>query len=101
MAYKVVFDDSAIVEYVEIVDYLVATKSSKTAAKNFVDKMQKILSLIEANPENFGLIKFKQFKKLGFHKVNINNYLMLYKVKSNKVYIKHIFHQSQDYANLV
>ena len=101
MAYKVVFDESAIVEYVEIVDYLVATKSSKTAAKNFVAEMQKILDLIAANPDNFGLIKIKQLRKLGFDKVNINNYLMLYKVKSNKINIKHIFHQSQDYANLV
>ena len=101
MTYKVVFEDSAIVEYVEIVDYLIVTKRSKTAAKNFVDEMQRILDLVKANPDNFGLSKYKKIHKLRYHKVNINNYVMLYKVKSNEVLVVHIFHQSQNYAKLV
>ena len=101
MTYKIVVTDTYSLEYEKILKYLISILKEKSAAKNLNDEIDHIVGLISTNPNLFGLSLNKELKKRKYHKVTVENYLILYKIKDNKVFLSHIFHQSQDYANLV
>lgn len=101
MTYKIVVTDTYSLEYEKILKYLTSMLKEKSAAKNLNDEIDNIVGLISTNPNLFGLSLNKELKKRKYHKVTVANYLILYKVIDNKVFLSHIFHQSQDYANLV
>lgn len=101
MIYKIIVTDSYSNEYKKILKYLTIDLKEKNAAKNLNDEVDHIIGLISSNPNLFGLSLNKKLRKRKYHKVTVENYLILYKVIDNKVFLAHIFHQSQDYANLI
>lgn len=101
MTYKIVVTDTYSLEYKKILNYLINVLKEKSAAKNLNDEIDHIVELISTNPNLFGLSLHKELKKRKYHKVTVANYLILYKVQDNKIFLSHIFHQTQDYANLV
>lgn len=101
MTYKIVVTDTYSLEYEKILKYLTSILKEKSAAKNLNDEIDHIVGLISTNPNLFGLSINNELKKRKYHLVTVANYLILYKVQDDKVFISHIFHQTQDYANLV
>ena len=49
----------------------------------------------------FGLSRIPELAAHGFRPVLVNNYVALIVIKEETVYVAHVFHQTQDYANLV
>lgn len=101
MKYKIRVTNTFAAEYKNVIKYFPEILKEKSAAKNLNDEFIRIVNLIESNPNLFALSKEKELKKRHYHKVNVNNYLVLYKVSKQEIFLAHIFHQSQDYAKLV
>ena len=50
---------------------------------------------------DYGISRFPDLALQGYHNVFFDNYVMLYLEEGDVRTIAHIFHQKQDYANLV
>ena len=100
MIYKLVITDTAKKDYRNILNYFDKIIQDRKALDNIVSEFRKIADLVVENLDLFGLSRGDSLNLKNYHKVNINKYLMLYKVDENNIYIIHIFHQLQDYAKL-
>lgn len=101
MAYKVVVLEGAQREIKEIVNYLVNILQSPQAASNFLDEFDHQVDLLKSNPDLFAIPMLPELAAKNYHTSHINNYIMLYSVRNEYVYVAHVFHQTQDYARLV
>ena len=84
MTYNVVILKSARYEYESIVGYLAQILKNPRAAGNFVAEFE-----------------YQELAARNYRSFPVNNYVCLYKLEHETIYIAHIFHQSQDYARLV
>lgn len=101
MAYEVLWTESAERDRNRILEYLLYDLSSPQAAAHFMDELDNVLDLIGTNPYLFALSREPRLQHLGYRVCHVMNYLLLYRVASDNVYIGRIFHQTQDYARLV
>ena len=92
MACEVVVTDEAKEDLEAAVLYL--TEPLLDAFDGFVAK-------VEAFPLMYPTARESRLAHLGYRKAALEGYLALYRVKGEKVYVAHVFHQSQDYARLV
>lgn len=97
--YKVTIQDTAIKEFDNIVEYL-STYSERAAMKFKEDWYACIESLKDGIVEH-GLSRFENLSGAGYHSVLIGDYVLLFFKTEDTKTISHIFHQKQDYANLV
>ena len=93
------FSSSATKEYIEIVDFL--NEFSHSAAEKFNHELFYKIELICLKTVQYALSRMKELADKGYRNVFFHNYVMLYKIKDNTVFIAHIFHQSRDYAALL
>ena len=97
--YNVEILSTALEEFDKIVEYL-SSYDIKTALKFKEDWYTSIDSMKDGVVE-YGLSRFENLAGAGYHSLLFNKYILLYfKTEDTKV-IAHIFHQKQDYANLV
>ena len=101
MAYKRVILSQAQIEYKEIVSYLTTILKSPQAARNFIDEFTRQIDMICENPDLFGLSRIPELAAHGYRPIFVNNYVALIVIKEETVYVAHVFHQTQDYVNLV
>ena len=99
MTYKLKIQQTAESEISIIIEYL--TLRSPKAAKTFYNDLQQCYTTLQDGIVDFGLSRFPKLANLGYHVVLFNNYVMLYLEDDNTRIISHIFHQKQDYANIV
>lgn len=101
MTYKVEILSEAQMEIREIVEYLAKVLKSPQAATGFIDEFQNQVDLIRSDPEIFAVSRVAELAAKGYRVTFINNYVMLYAVRHDTVFIAHIFHQRQDYFRLI
>ena len=101
MPYSVHFTGQALADQAGITEYLVKTLGSPDAARRFLDELESLVSTLECTPEAFATLTEPKLHALGYRKIPFMNYIALFRVESDRVYITHLFHQSQDYARLV
>ena len=99
MAYNVLFLESAVDEFEAIVCYI--SGYSEKGALNFKSDWYKTIENLRDGFINYGLSRFENLAKQGYHAVLFNKYVLLYFEEGNVRTIAHIFAQKQDYANLV
>ena len=100
MAYSVHFTEEALADQTNIVEYLVKSLSSPTAARHFLRELEEIVFELEQTPSAFPYSREPRLKNLDYQKFLFMNHIALFRVDGNDVYVAHIFHQSQDYAKL-
>lgn len=101
MAYSVHFASHALADQAEIAEYLMGSLKNPSAARRFLDELEGVVSTLERTPEAFAILTEPRLGALGYRKIPFMNYVALFRTESNRVYITHLFHQSQDYARLV
>ena len=99
MAYQLNIQPTAQAEADIILEYLMM-KSEKGADKFYKD-LHKTYCTLKEGIVNYGLSRFPDLALQGYHSVLFNNYVMLYLEEEGVRTIVHIFHQKQDYANLI
>lgn len=88
-------------EYEGIVSYLAVVAQSPSAARGFVEELDRQVDLISSHPELHPLSRLRELSAKGYRSFAVGKYLVLYRFTGSKVIVAHIFHQSQDYARLV
>ena len=101
MVYKTEILEGAQRELREIVEYLVEVLKNPQAAETFLCELDHQVALIENDPHVYGVSNLPELAARNYHVAFVKNYVMLYTLRGNTIYIAHIFHQRQDYARLV
>ncbi|MGN0262426.1 MAG: type II toxin-antitoxin system RelE/ParE family toxin [Eggerthellaceae bacterium] len=99
MAYSVRFLPSALREFDSIVGYL--AMFGPGAVDSFLMAWEGMLDGLKDGRVEHRLSRFETLARLGYRTVLVGGYVVLYYRQSGEAVIAHVFHQSQDYANLV
>jgi plasmid stabilization system protein ParE len=101
--FKLVVSEDAHNDIDEIVSYMVNELQSPQAASHFLDDVEQAYIRIADNPYLFALCSDKRLQELGYHKVVIKNYLVLYREdeETNTIYVVRIVYGGCDYAKLL
>lgn len=103
MSYNIVVTDSARRDLSRILDYIVAQLCNRTAAVALLNDIEKCYENLTQYPFMYVLCQNAWLNSLGYHKVVIRHYVMIYKVdeSSNTIYILRYFHGQQNYEELL
>ena len=71
------------------------------AAGDLLDKFDEFTDRVSEFPEIYPLCADDDLANQGIRKALIKNYVALYEVYDDKIFVIGFFHQSQDYAKLV
>ena len=99
MDYEIVITKSAEEDLDAIVFYIVETLMNKTAATHLIEAIEVVYERIAQFPDMYVLSLDSRLAALGYHRVPIQNFIMLYKVnnKRKRIYISRIFYGKQEY----
>lgn len=101
MAYKVVETDAVHDELVRTLDYLEFVLSEPSFAKKLAGAYLEFLGNIKSFPAMYPEARDSRLRAAGYRKASPLGYVVLYLLKEDMVTVIHLFHQSQDYAQLV
>ncbi len=99
MSYKVLLQKTAIKEFEDITKYL--SRNDRKAALLFKRDWYTAIESLRDGVVSYRLSRFDQLSEAGYHSLILNNYVLLYLEEENVRTVAHVFHQSQDYSNLV
>ena len=101
MACEVVVTDEAKEDLEVAVLCLTESLGAPAAAGDLLDAFDGFVATVEAFPLMYPTARESRLARLGYRKAALEGYLALHRVKGEKVYVAHVFHQSQDYARRV
>lgn len=101
MVYKLVITERAEELFDECIYYLIDKLKNKQAAEHLLGSVDKIYNRLEENPYQFPECRDKYLKGLGYREAVVTdmNYLIIFKVENDRVYMLGIFHQLENYRN--
>lgn len=103
MEYKVVLTTQAKVDFRRIIDYLLFKLKSEQAATNVANDMENTINQLSHVAGSLKLCEDSRLKSLGYRTIHFkqHRYLMLYRIESDVVYVDSIYHDLQDYENIL
>ena len=101
MAYRVVVMKTAEEDLSLAVSYVSRVSVRSGAVGDLLDAFDVMLERLESYPFLYPVSENQRLSKEGYRKASFGNYLVLYKVDKDLVKVAHIFHQRQNYAELV
>jgi plasmid stabilization system protein ParE len=103
MAYKLVKTDSFQRDLDAAIGYIALSLENKIAAASLLDAIEQCYDGIERMPLMYEACHDPRLRELGYRKVVIRNYIMVYQVDkdSETVNILRFFHGRQDYEKLI
>lgn len=103
MAYKLAETERAQQDLRDIVDYIVSSLENPSAATTLLDEVEDCYDSLEQFPLMYETCRDPQLKALGYRKVCIRNYVIVYKVNepAKTVFIMRFFYGKQDYEKLL
>ena len=102
MVSEVIISELAMNMLDDYIAYLLFEKKSEQAAKNLIMDARESKDKQLNVAESLRYCNDEDLKRLGYRPIFFikHNYLYIYRVDDNKVYIEAIYHQLQDYENL-
>lgn len=106
MTYSLHFTDAGWDMFVNSTEYLlykVGGNGNAQAARNFLTDFDKTIKMVQDNPESYALCELKRYRKIGLRKVHLkrHNYKIIFHIEDNVIIIDAVFHDKQDYENLL
>lgn len=103
MDYRVVMMEGAEKDLDRFVVYLLFEKKNEQAARNLLDDFEKTKISLSNVAGSLKLCGNPKLKELGYRRINFmtHRYFMLYRIEGNTVFVDNIFHELQDYENLM
>ena len=103
MAYKIIETELGQRDLGHIVDYIVHSLENPSAAAALLNEIEVCYDTLERHPMMFETCADPYLKALGYRKVGIRNYIMIYKVHepTQTVFIMRFFHGRQNYEKLI
>jgi plasmid stabilization system protein ParE len=99
MAYNLIITERADELFEVLVQHLIYNYNSQQAATHLVNCVSKIYDRIQENPFQFPICKDEYLSSRKYREAIIPdmNYIIIYRVDTNIVYIVGIFHHLEDY----
>ncbi len=83
----------------EIITYIAL--ENPTATNTIADKIEKNLLLLSENPHLGRIPRDEEIKNLGYRYLIVQNYIVLYTIEENTIWIHRILHSSRDYKTFL
>ncbi len=103
MSYKVELSELASMQYDKFLKYIYFVLRNPQAADNLMQDFDDTIEILEEQAAHFGYCRSERLSKLGFHKIHLkkHRYLLVYRVRSDKVIVEGMYHELQDYENTI
>ncbi len=101
MNYNIIISESPIKDLDENIKYIIEILLNNKAASDFIDEVERKYIEVSKHPYMFELSRDDRLRKKGYHRIVVNNYIILYLIndKSKEVIISRIFYGGQNYKN--
>lgn len=101
MAYNIVSTDEMNLLLDKCVRYLLGKFKSEQAAEHLLNGVAEVYDKLESNPNIFRLSEDPFMKAMDYHEAKISemDYVIIYKVVAENVYVLGIFHTLENYAS--
>ena len=101
MVYNIISTDEMDMLLDNCVKYLLGKFKSEQAAKHLLDGVSEIYDKLESNPNIYRLSEDPFMKAMDYHEAKIPemDYMIIYKVVADNVYILGIYHTLENYAS--
>lgn len=101
MTYKLVKTDSFQHDLDAVIGYIVMVLENRAAAAALLDAIEQSFDGLERMPLMYEACHDPHLRELGYRKVVIHNYIMVYQVDGDRVNLLRLFHGRQDYEKLL
>ena len=103
MRFDIEISEMAQKQYDDILHYIAFELKNPQAVKNIVEDFDNALDQLENNADSFGFCNSKKLCDMGFQKLPFrkHRYIIVYRIKKDKVIIDGIYHELQDYENAI
>ncbi|MBR6309094.1 MAG: type II toxin-antitoxin system RelE/ParE family toxin [Lachnospiraceae bacterium] len=103
MAYRVVLTEDAEADLDGFIKYLLFEKESEQAATNVLEDFLATKDNLSRVAGSLKLCENPRLRKLGYRRINFlsHRYFMLYRIEGDMVIVDNIFHELQDYENMM
>ena len=103
MTYNIISTDEMDKLLDNCVQYLLGKFKSKQAAKHLLDGVSELYEQLESNPNIYRYSSDPFMKALEYHEAKVPgmDYMVVYKVIADNVYILGIFHTLENYADKI
>lgn len=101
MVYKTKMTEDFIHDVYEICEYINNKLKLTEASKRLREKVRLKVLFLENTPMMFSVIEKYDRVKRRYRRAIINNYVMLYTIDNDIVYISHLYYNGRDYLNVL
>ena len=103
MDYKVAVTPDAEADLEQFIRYLLYEKRNTQAASNLLDDFEATKDSLSHVAENLKLCDHPRLNALGYRRIRFlsHRYFMLYRVEGKLAIVDAIFHELQDYENIL
>ncbi|MBQ8147964.1 MAG: type II toxin-antitoxin system RelE/ParE family toxin [Lachnospiraceae bacterium] len=103
MDYRIVVTKDAEEDLERFIKYLIYEKESMQAAKNVLNDYDATIESLKHVAGSLKLCDNLRLRQLEYRRINFLNhrYFMLYRIVDNVVFVDNIFHELQDYENMM
>ncbi len=103
MSYKVIITSDAENDLERSIRYLLEVKKSRQAAQNVLDDFEITVKKLENAAGSLRYCEHPKLSELGYKRINFtaHRYFMLFRVDGNTAIVDKIFHELQDYENII
>ena len=103
MDYKIILMRDAEEDLDRFVAYLLFEKKSDQAARNLLNDFEETKTSLSNVAGSLKLCDNPKLRKIGYRRINFlsHRYFMLYRIENDTVYVDSIFHELQDYENIM
>lgn len=101
MAYKLKISEEARLQLKEIIEYMTLKLRNPKAASDFLNTLEKKYDQLCLTPEMYEYTNDMRLRTLGYRRMPVDNYIVLYLVDRNReeIQIDGIFYSKYNYRN--
>lgn len=101
MAYNVYFTERAVELRENLADYLAYNLKAQQGYEHFYDCIDELIDELEDNPFQFAKCTDPKLASMGLHKALFKgmDYIILFRILENDVYITGVYHQKENYSS--
>ena len=103
MQFNVELSELAEKQYDTILSYISNVLKNPQALESIMDDFDDTIGTLERVADTLGFCKSKRLKEMGLRKIGFarHRYLLVYRIKGNQVIVEGMYHELQDYENLM
>lgn len=103
MEYKVVFTEESREDIDSIMSYMIFELQNRQAADYFYDALKGTVEILKTSAGAFQLCLNSKLKDMGYRRLNLakSKYFLLYRIEHSVVFVEGVFHQLQDFENII